>query len=89
MGVDEGEEDGANASARRECNGKKRKRTHDGGDVEEPGSSQATLVGTQEPISTDPALFDSGILRDVLEPVVVGCLPLEACMLLHGEEIST
>ena len=87
MGLDDGEEDGANASARRECNGKKRKRTHDVEDVEEPEPSQATLVSTQEPIPIDPALLVGGILCDALGPALVGSLPLETCVPLHGEEI--
>ena len=87
MGVDEEEEDGANASARQECNGKKRRRTHDDEDVEEPESSQATLMATQKPIPIDPALLVGGILCDVLGPALVGSLPPETCMPLHGEEI--
>ena len=87
MGVDEGEKDGANASARQECKGKKRKRTHDDEDVEEPGPLQATRWARKSLYQIDPALFDSGILRAALEPVLVGSLPLETCMPLHREEI--
>ena len=87
MAVDEGEEDGASASARRECKGKERRRTHDDEDVEEPESSQATLMATQKPIPIDPALLVGGILCDALGPALVGSLPPETCMPLHGVEI--
>ena len=87
MAVDEGEEAGANASARRECNGKKRERMHDDEDVEEPEPSQATLVGTQEPIPINAALLDGGILRDASELILARSLPLETYMPLH--EVGT
>ena len=75
------------ASTRRERREKKRKRRHDDEDVEELELSQATPVGTQEPIPDNAALPDGGILRDALEPILVASLPLETCMSLHRQGV--